>query len=87
MCVGGWLLSAIGAKPKSVRQVDWWTVTWLIFNHAFGKCYGTNFNLMHSFRFMHARLRTHAESIAFFGGGAREKVVRKSLFLFSIHVI
>ena len=27
-------------------------------------------------RFMHERLRTHAESIAFFGGGAREKAVR-----------
>ncbi|KVI04747.1 AAA+ ATPase domain-containing protein, partial [Cynara cardunculus var. scolymus] len=28
-----------------------------------------------SFRFMHERLRTHAESVAFFGGGAREKAV------------
>ncbi|KAG6529362.1 hypothetical protein ZIOFF_011559 [Zingiber officinale] len=28
-----------------------------------------------TFRFMHTRLRTHAESIAFFGGGSREKVV------------
>nr|CAD1833672.1 unnamed protein product [Ananas comosus var. bracteatus] len=26
-----------------------------------------------TFRFMHARLRTHAESVAFFGGGSREK--------------
>ncbi|CAN1224678.1 ABC transporter D family member 1 [Linum perenne] len=26
-----------------------------------------------TFRFMHERLRTHAESVAFFGGGAREK--------------
>lgn len=26
-------------------------------------------------RFMHERLRTHAESVAFFGGGAREKAV------------
>ncbi|ONM34279.1 ABC transporter D family member 1 [Zea mays] len=26
-----------------------------------------------TFRFMHSRLRTHAESIAFFGGGSREK--------------
>ena len=24
---------------------------------------------------MHERLRTHAESVAFFGGGAREKTV------------
>lgn len=24
---------------------------------------------------MHERLRTHAESVAFFGGGAREKAV------------
>ncbi|KAF8674398.1 hypothetical protein HU200_048229 [Digitaria exilis] len=28
-----------------------------------------------TFRFMHSRLRTHAESIAFFGGGSREKAV------------
>ncbi|KAK9272001.1 hypothetical protein L1049_002370 [Liquidambar formosana] len=27
------------------------------------------------FRFMHERLRTHAESVAFFGGGAREKAM------------
>ncbi|KAJ0960450.1 hypothetical protein J5N97_001732 [Dioscorea zingiberensis] len=26
-----------------------------------------------TFRFMHSRLRTHAESVAFFGGGSREK--------------
>lgn len=30
---------------------------------------------MSSVRFMHARLRTHAESVAFFGGGSREKAV------------
>ncbi|XP_039031058.1 ABC transporter D family member 1-like [Hibiscus syriacus] len=29
-----------------------------------------------TFRFIHERLRTHAESVAFFGGGAREKAVR-----------
>ncbi|KAH9718662.1 ABC transporter D family member 1 [Citrus sinensis] len=29
-----------------------------------------------TFRFMHERLRAHAESVAFFGGGAREKAVR-----------
>ncbi|XP_062083727.1 ABC transporter D family member 1 [Humulus lupulus] len=28
-----------------------------------------------TFRFMHERLRTHAESVAFFGGGAREKAM------------
>ncbi|XP_076923397.1 ABC transporter D family member 1-like [Bidens hawaiensis] len=33
-----------------------------------------------SFRFMHERLRTHAESIAFFGGGAREKAMIESRF-------
>ncbi|XP_077248712.1 ABC transporter D family member 1-like [Tasmannia lanceolata] len=32
------------------------------------------------FRFAHARLRTHAESIAFFGGGAREKAMVDSRF-------
>ncbi|MBA0824519.1 hypothetical protein Goarm_021187 [Gossypium armourianum] len=33
-----------------------------------------------TFRFMHERLRTHAESIAFFGGGAREKAMVESRF-------
>lgn len=33
-----------------------------------------------SFRFMHERLRTHAESVAFFGGGAREKMMVESRF-------
>ncbi|XP_039120434.1 ABC transporter D family member 1-like isoform X2 [Dioscorea cayenensis subsp. rotundata] len=33
-----------------------------------------------TFRFMHARLRTHAESIAFFGGGFREKEMIDSRF-------
>ncbi|KAJ0039996.1 hypothetical protein Pint_26589 [Pistacia integerrima] len=33
-----------------------------------------------TFRFMHERLRTHAESIAFFGGGSREKAMIDSRF-------
>ncbi|KAL2620730.1 hypothetical protein R1flu_000935 [Riccia fluitans] len=33
-----------------------------------------------SFRHMHARLRTHAESIAFFGGGSREQAVIEGRF-------
>lgn len=33
-----------------------------------------------TFRFMHERLRTHAESVAFFGGGAREKAMVNSKF-------
>lgn len=33
-------------------------------------------------RFMHERLRTHAESVAFFGGGAREKMVSNFKFCF-----
>ncbi|XP_021741036.1 ABC transporter D family member 1-like [Chenopodium quinoa] len=33
-----------------------------------------------TFRFMHERLRTHAESVAFFGGGAREKTMVDSKF-------
>lgn len=33
-----------------------------------------------TFRFMHSRLRTHAESIAFFGGGPREKLMVDSRF-------
>ncbi|CAM6094402.1 unnamed protein product [Calypogeia fissa] len=33
-----------------------------------------------SFRYMHSRLRAHAESIAFFGGGAREQAVIEGRF-------
>ncbi|XP_061344262.1 ABC transporter D family member 1-like isoform X2 [Gastrolobium bilobum] len=33
-----------------------------------------------AFRFMHERLCTHAESVAFFGGGAREKAMVESRF-------
>ncbi|XP_057970554.1 ABC transporter D family member 1 [Malania oleifera] len=33
-----------------------------------------------TFRFMHARLCTHAESVAFFGGGAREKAMVEARF-------
>ncbi|KAJ9132191.1 hypothetical protein P3X46_034280 [Hevea brasiliensis] len=33
-----------------------------------------------TFRFMHERLCTHAESVAFFGGGAREKAMIESRF-------
>lgn len=33
-----------------------------------------------SFRYMHERLRTHAESVAFFGGGAREKEMIESKY-------
>lgn len=33
-----------------------------------------------TFRFMHSRLRTHAESVAFFGGGSREKAMVESKF-------
>ncbi|KAI3462063.1 hypothetical protein Pfo_018726 [Paulownia fortunei] len=33
-----------------------------------------------TFRYMHERLRTHAESVAFFGGGAREKEMIESRF-------
>ncbi|KAL8034186.1 hypothetical protein ABFX02_12G011400 [Erythranthe guttata] len=33
-----------------------------------------------TFRYMHERLRTHAESVAFFGGGAREREMIESRF-------
>ncbi|XP_034202477.1 ABC transporter D family member 1 isoform X1 [Prunus dulcis] len=33
-----------------------------------------------TFRFMHERLRAHAESVAFFGGGSREKAMVESKF-------
>ncbi|OVA14380.1 ABC transporter-like [Macleaya cordata] len=33
-----------------------------------------------TFRFMHTRLRTHAESVAFFGGGSRERAMVDSRF-------
>ncbi|XP_008807661.1 ABC transporter D family member 1-like isoform X2 [Phoenix dactylifera] len=38
-----------------------------------------------TFRFMHSRLRTHAESIAFFGGGSREKAMVDSRFRELLH--
>nr|XP_029118398.1 ABC transporter D family member 1 isoform X2 [Elaeis guineensis] len=38
-----------------------------------------------AFRFMHSRLRTHAESIAFFGGGSREKAMIDSRFRDMLH--
>ncbi|MQM23003.1 hypothetical protein Taro_056064, partial [Colocasia esculenta] len=34
-----------------------------------------------TFRFTHNRLRTHAESVAFFGGGSHEKAIRYLLTL------
>ncbi|KAL6853964.1 hypothetical protein ACP4OV_019993 [Aristida adscensionis] len=37
-----------------------------------------------TFRFMHSRLRTHAESIAFFGGGSREKAMIEAKFTTSL---
>ncbi|KAF7834291.1 ABC transporter D family member 1-like [Senna tora] len=39
-----------------------------------------------TFRFMHERLRTHAESVAFFGGGAREKAVSFPTKQYFIHI-
>lgn len=33
-----------------------------------------------TFRYMHERLRTHAESVAFFGGGSREKALIETKF-------
>ncbi|CAD5330433.1 unnamed protein product [Arabidopsis thaliana] len=41
----------------------------------FGDLAGEEQQLEGKFRFMHERLNTHAESIAFFGGGAREKAM------------
>ncbi|XP_019185646.1 PREDICTED: ABC transporter D family member 1 [Ipomoea nil] len=38
-----------------------------------------------TFRFMHERLRTHAESVAFFGGGTREKEMVESRFKELLH--
>jgi hypothetical protein len=32
------------------------------------------------YKFVHSRVRTHSESIAFFGGGAREKVVVRARY-------
>ncbi|KAJ0961389.1 hypothetical protein J5N97_000425 [Dioscorea zingiberensis] len=39
----------------------------------FGDLASREQHLEGTFRFMHSRLRTHAESVAFFGGGSREK--------------
>lgn len=46
----------------------------------FGDLAGREQQLEGTFRFMHERLCTHAESIAFFGGGAREKAMVESRF-------
>ncbi|KAJ7956832.1 ABC transporter D family member 1 [Quillaja saponaria] len=46
----------------------------------FGELTSQEQQLEGTFRFMHERLRTHAESVAFFGGGAREKAMVDSRF-------
>ncbi|KAK3140985.1 hypothetical protein QOZ80_5AG0408580 [Eleusine coracana subsp. coracana] len=47
----------------------------------FGRLSGQEQELEGTFRFMHSRLRTHAESIAFFGGGSREKAMVEAKFM------
>ncbi|XP_057541613.1 ABC transporter D family member 1-like isoform X1 [Amaranthus tricolor] len=46
----------------------------------FGELASQQQTLEGTFRFMHERLRTHAESVAFFGGGAREKAMVEAKF-------
>ncbi|XP_019415077.1 PREDICTED: ABC transporter D family member 1 [Lupinus angustifolius] len=46
----------------------------------FGDLMSQEQELEGTFRFMHERLCTHAESVAFFGGGAREKAMVESRF-------
>ncbi|MED6131506.1 ATP-binding cassette sub- D member 1 [Stylosanthes scabra] len=46
----------------------------------FGDLISQEQQLEGTFRFMHERLRTHAESVAFFGGGAQEKAMIESRF-------
>ncbi|KAL6624578.1 hypothetical protein ACP70R_031899 [Stipagrostis hirtigluma subsp. patula] len=46
----------------------------------FGRLSSQEQELEGTFRFMHSRLRTHAESIAFFGGGSREKAMVDAKF-------
>ncbi|RLN21705.1 hypothetical protein C2845_PM07G36040 [Panicum miliaceum] len=46
----------------------------------FGDLANQELELEGTFRFMHSRLRTHAESIAFFGGGSREKAMIEAKF-------
>ncbi|KAK7387518.1 hypothetical protein VNO78_28382 [Psophocarpus tetragonolobus] len=46
----------------------------------FGDLISREQQLEGTFRFMHERLCTHAESVAFFGGGAREKAMIESRF-------
>lgn len=50
------------------------------FTPEFGDLASQEQQLEGTFRFMHERLRTHAESVAFFGGGAREKAMIESRF-------
>ncbi|KAL1366138.1 ABC transporter D family member 1 isoform X2 [Arachis ipaensis] len=51
-----------------------------IFTPDFGDLISQQQQLEGTFRFMHERLCTHAESVAFFGGGAREKAMVESRF-------
>ncbi|EPS63905.1 hypothetical protein M569_10876, partial [Genlisea aurea] len=46
----------------------------------FGEMASREQQLEGTFRYMHERLRTHAESVAFFGGGAREREVIETRF-------
>ncbi|XP_047326997.1 ABC transporter D family member 1-like [Impatiens glandulifera] len=46
----------------------------------FGELVSEEQQLEGTYRFMHERLQAHAESVAFFGGGAREKMVIDSRF-------
>ncbi|TQE00282.1 hypothetical protein C1H46_014114 [Malus baccata] len=46
----------------------------------FGDLVSREQQLEGTFRFMHERLRAHAESVAFFGGGSREKAMVESKF-------
>ncbi|THG14498.1 hypothetical protein TEA_014205 [Camellia sinensis var. sinensis] len=48
------------------------------FTPDFGGLASREQQLEGTFRYMHERLRTHAESVAFFGGGAREKAMVES---------
>nr|XP_029122470.1 ABC transporter D family member 1 isoform X2 [Elaeis guineensis] len=51
----------------------------------FGELASREQQLEGTFRFMHARLRTHAESVAFFGGGSRERTMVDSRFRDLLH--
>lgn len=57
---------------KPPQSADEWVAKCRAVTPDFGAMAEKQYYLEGAFRRMHVRLRTHAESVAFFGGGERE---------------